>query len=275
MSIFLESYWAKPTCCRYISSSARNRLCCDRCMKNKGHDYGKGLLFISFFANIMPMDLSVKTRETFGKAVKVMRKEGLIPAELYGHGLKNMHLAVPAKEFGKLYKQAGANTVVNLAIGSEKRPALIHDVVRNYLSNEIEHIDFYQVRMDEEIKAKIPFVFIGESSAVKEKGGILNKSMYEIEVEALPGDLPHSFEVNIAALDDLNKSIYVKDLKFPKGVKVTVGPDTVIATVTPPLAEEEVVAAPVDVSAIKVETEEKKAERAAEKSEKTEKTEKK
>ncbi len=237
------------------------------------------------------MDLSVKTREIFGKAVKEMRRQGLIPAELYGHGIKNLHLAVPAKEFNKVFKEAGASTVVNLLIDpfdkhsgltlssverveKDKRPALIHEVTRNYLSDEIAHIDFYQVRMDEKIKAKVPLEFAGESAAVKGKGGILNKAMYEIEVEALPGDLPHRFEINLALLDDLNKSIYVKDIKVPKGVKILVGPETVIVTATPPLKEEEKpVEAPVDVAAVKVETEEKKAERAAEKAVTSEKKE--
>ncbi len=218
------------------------------------------------------MDLSVKTREKFGKAVKVMRREGMIPAELYGRGLKNIHLAVPVKEFKKAYQEAGTNTVVNVVVGAEKHPALIHDVVRNYLTENIEHIDFYQVRMDEKIKAKIPLAFMGESAAVKEKAAILNKAMVEVEVEALPADLPHRISVDLSALDDLNKSVYVKDLTIPKGVKVLVDEGTVVVTATPPAKEEEkvVAEAPVDVTVVKVESEEKKVERAAEKAAKEE-----
>ncbi len=211
------------------------------------------------------MDLSVQTRGKFGKAVKTLRREGLIPAELYGHGVKNMHLAVPAKDFLKVFKEAGTNTVVNLLVDKERRSALIYDVRRDYLSDDVVHIDFYQVRMDEKIKTKIPLEFLGESLAVKEKGGILNRAMLEVEVEALPADLPHRLSVELALLDDLNKSAYVKDIKVPGGVKILIDPETVIATVAPPVAEEENVEAPVDVSAVKVETEEKKAEREAEK----------
>jgi large subunit ribosomal protein L25 len=210
------------------------------------------------------MDLSVQKREKFGKAVKSLRREGFIPAELYGHGLENLHLTVPAKDFIKVWKQAGSNTVVNVLLEKKKQPALIYEVRKNYLSGDIEHVDFYAVRMDEKIKAKVPLEFIGEAPAVKEKSGILNKAMAEIEVEALPADLPRSFEVDISSLDDINKSIYVKDIKVPKGVSITVDPETVIVTVKPPLAEEKV-EAPVEVSAVKVEGEEEKAERAAEK----------
>ncbi len=211
------------------------------------------------------MDLSVQKREKFGKAVNALRKQGLIPAELYGRGVENLHLEVPTKDFLKAWKQAGSSTIVNILVDNKKYPTLIYEVKKNYLTGEVEHVDFYAVRMDEKIKAKIPLKFVGEAAAVKEKGGVLNKAMAEIEVEALPANLPHSFEVDISSLDDLNKSIYVKDIKVPKDVSVVVNLETVIATITPPAKEEEKVEAPLDVSAVKVEGEEKKAERTAEK----------
>lgn len=205
-----------------------------------------------------------------------MRQQGMIPAELYGRGLKNLHLSVPTKDFLKVFKEAGTNTVVNLLLdkdlsagGQERHPALVYEVKKDYLTDEIMHVDFYQVRMDEKIKAKVPIEFEGEAPAVKDKGGILNKAMSEIEVESLPADLPRRLLVNLSTLDDLNKSIYVREIKVPQAVKVLVDPETVVVTVTPPVVEEEKVEAPVDIGAVKVEDEEKKAERAVEK--KTEK----
>ena len=212
------------------------------------------------------MDLAVQPREKLGKSVRSLRKQGLLPAELYGHGIKNVHLSVSFKEFVKVFKEAGSNTLVTLVLGGAKRPALIHDIDKDFLSDEITHVDFYQVKMDEKLKTKVPLEFLGESPAVKEQAGILNKAMTEIEVEALPADLPHRLTVNLAALLELNQSIYVRDVAVPKGAHILVDPETVIATVTPPVAEEvEVVETPVDVTAVKVETEEKKAERTAEK----------
>src|SRR5579871_5810729 len=218
------------------------------------------------------MDLVVKTRAELGKKVKVLRKEGFIPAELYGHGLANIHLSVPAKEFNKVFKAAGKSTVVTLTIDKDKKPAIIHDVVRDSLTHEVAHIDFYQVRMDEKMKAKIPFEFIGIAPAIKAHGAVINKSMTEIEVEALPNDLPHSITVDLSVLDELNKSIYVSDLKLPKTVKIMIEGETAIATATPPAPEEEVVAPVVDVADVKVESEEKAAARAAEKAEKGDKS---
>lgn len=228
------------------------------------------------------MDLTVQNREKFGKAAKALRQSGLVTAELYGRGIKNAHLSVTLKDFQKVFKEAGANTVVNLIFGKdlpagrrENVPALIHEVARNYLTNEIENVDFYQVRMDEAIKASVPLEFTGEAPAIKEKGAVLNKAVSGVEVEALPADLPRRINVNLAALQDLNQSIYVKDLVIPAKVKILLDPETVIVTATPPAKEEEAVpAATVDVTAVKVESEEKKAERAAVKAEKVEKTEK-
>jgi large subunit ribosomal protein L25 len=210
------------------------------------------------------MSLSAKIRNEKGKsAIKKLRKEGLIPAELYGHKVENLHLAVNNKEFNNIFKLAGENTIINLLIEDlhkkEEIPVLIHDVQKNYLTNDIVHIDFYQIRMDEKVRTHVPLEFVGESPAIKNYGGILNKSMNEIEIEALPQDLPSSIPVDISKIQELNQSIYVKDLNIPKGVKVLVDLDTVVATVIPP--KEEVVEEVVDISAVKVETEEKKLER--------------
>lgn len=212
------------------------------------------------------MELSVQKRDVLGKKVSAMRAEGVIPAELYGHGLENLHLGVPAKEFKKALDAAGESSVVTLNVGDQKLPVLIYDVQYHPVTGEVTHVDFYQVRMDEKITASIEVEFIGDAPAVKAVNGILVKAMQEIEVEALPGDLPSGIKVDLSVLADIGNSIYVKDLKFDKGVRVLVSPDTVVATITAPMAEEEVVVeAPVDLSAIKTEGEEKKAERDAEK----------
>ncbi len=212
------------------------------------------------------MDLAVKNREVVGKKVKALRKQGLVPAELYGHGTKNAHLTVPAKDFNKVFKEAGSSTVVTLVTEQGKKPAIIHDIVRDPLTNDIMHIDFYEVRMDEKITAKVPVEFTGDAPAVKEKGAVINKSISEIEVEAFPQDLPHSIVVDISSLDDFNKSIYIKDIMPPKGVAFLIEGDMAIVSAVEP-APEEVAApvAPVDVSQIASETDEKKAERIAQK----------
>lgn len=208
------------------------------------------------------MDLSVKQRTVLGKATNALRKQGLIPAELYGNGIKNQSLSVDGKEFRKVYKEAGENTVVYLVSeDGKKHPVLIHDIQRGYVSSEIEHVDFHEINMNEVISAPIPLEFIGESPAAKTLGGVVTRAMDSIEVESLPADLPQSFIVDISALAELNQSIYVKDLVVPKNVKLLVDPETVIATVAE-VKEEVIEETPVDLSAVVVESEEKVAERA-------------
>ncbi|MDP3014975.1 MAG: 50S ribosomal protein L25 [bacterium] len=217
------------------------------------------------------MELSVQKREIFGKKVKSLRGQGLIPAELYGRDFENIHLSVPAKDFLAVFKKAGESTIIKLVLsgaeglkGGNEFNVLINDFQKSPLTNEISHVDFYSVRMDEKITAMVPLEFINESPAVKEKVGILIKAMKEIEVESLPADLPHHIEVDIGNLSDIGMSIRVKDLKINKGAKLLVDQETVVATVAEMAKEEEVVA-PVSVEEVKVEGEEKREEKREEK----------
>jgi len=203
------------------------------------------------------MELQVQKREILGKRVESLRNQGFIPAELYGHGFENIHLTVPAKEFLKLFKEAGESTIVNLSLENKKLPVLIHDVSVDPLSDQIINIDFYQVKMDEKITTSVPLEFVGVSPAVKEKDGVLIKAVQEIEVEALPADLPHNIKVDISQLSDIGMNIQIKDLKINKKVKVLADPETVVATVTEPV-KEEVVEKPITVEEVKVEGEEEK-----------------
>lgn len=216
------------------------------------------------------MELTVQKREILGNKVEALRQNGLIPAELYGHGIENIHLSVPAKEFSKLFKEAGESTIINLVLSDtegKKLPVLIHEVSFDHLTDQIIHIDFYQVKMDEKITTSVPLEFIGEAPAVKEKIGILIKAVQEVEIEALPADLPHSIPVDLSSLSAIGMGIHVKDLKISDKVKILIDPETVVVTVTEP-AKEEVVEKPITVEEVKVEGEEKK-----EKKEKEEKEE--
>lgn len=220
------------------------------------------------------MELSVQKRNTLGRGVKALRKEGLIPAELYGKGVENLHVSMPEKEFKKVFKEAGENTVVNVLLGEEKYPVLIQAVSYDPVTDDVQSVDLYRVRMDEKLTVGVPLRFVGVAPAVKEKNGLLVKALQELEVEALPGDIPHDIEVDLSRLEDIDQSIYVRDLRVPANVEVLVEPDTVVATAIPKTTEEEELAmreaGAVSVEAVKVETEEKKAEKEAEKATETE-----
>jgi large subunit ribosomal protein L25 len=213
----------------------------------------------------MALELVAQPRTQFGREVKQLRVKGLVPGELYGFGVKIEHVSVPMKEFMKLYKKAGESTLVDLMIDGKKHPVLINDVQFNPITDEIESVDFYQVRLDQKIRLKVPVNFVGEAPAVKEKGGVLVKALSEIEVEALPTEIPHQLEVNLKSLTDIGTSFAVSQITVPAGVRVLVDPTFVVVTVTARMTEEQEAAlsAAADVSTIKTEGEEKK-EKAAE-----------
>lgn len=202
------------------------------------------------------MEISAQKREILGKKVKSLRKGGFAPAELYGQGKDNVHLSVPTKEFLKIYKEAGESTLVDVIVDGKKTPALIQDVIFNPVTQEIANIDFHAVKMDKKIRTEVELEFINESPASK-SGGVLVKSMKEIEVEALPKDLPQSIEVDLSKLENIHDCIYVKDLKVGEKVKILVDAENVVATVVEPVKEEEVAPA-ISVEDVKIESEEKK-----------------
>jgi large subunit ribosomal protein L25 len=165
---------------------------------------------------------------------------GAIPGILYGREVKNVMFWVNRREFDQIYEDAGESTIfkVKLADGDE-RNVLIKEIQRDILNGKPIHIDLYQVRMDEEIEAKVGLEFTGESPAVKELGGILVKNMDEVEVKCLPGDLPSEIEVDISRMKGFDDYIYVKDLPVSDKVEILVDPETVVAMVDEPRSEEE------------------------------------
>lgn len=186
------------------------------------------------------MELKFQNRVIFGKRVNGLRKEGLIPAEIYGHGIKNEHVSVSAKEFKKVFKEAGETTIVNL-VGEkgEKFPVIISDISMNHLTDEVLAVDFHHVNLNEKLEAKVPVVFTGTAPAEK-KGLVLVHVTSEIDVEALPQDIPHEFPVDLSSLEEAGQGIYVKDLKVAAKVKVKTPADMAIVTVTEQKKEETV-----------------------------------
>jgi len=184
--------------------------------------------------------LEAKNRQEKGKKTNKSRREGLIPAIVYGRGVESLNIWITALDFRKLLKKSGESTIINLEIdGKNGRNVIIQEIQRDPVSYKIIHLDFYQVRMDEEIETEVELVFVGESPAVKEFGGILIKNIDKLEVKCLPADLPSHIDVDVSSLKTFDDHITVGDLKIGKGVKLELEPETVIAIVTPPRSEEE------------------------------------
>jgi large subunit ribosomal protein L25 len=223
------------------------------------------------------VEMTATPRAITGDRVRHLRAEGQIPAVLYGKGMDAVNLQVDARELAATLKIAGESTLVYLSVGKESYPVIIHDVHRDPLKGSIVHADFYKVRLDEKIKTMVPVVFTGESAAVKDLKGIFVRNVNEVEVEALPQDLPHEVTVDISAITALGQSITLADIKVPKATLVG-EPGEIICTVTEPMSEEELKAsleAPtVDVSAVEeIKKEEKPAEEGEEAAEEAPKAE--
>ncbi len=182
----------------------------------------------------------VATKRTVkGKANAKLRQTGKLPAVLYGYNVATQDLEINQKDFGKVFKQAGESTLITLTVDGKSQPVLIQEVQNHYLHGQPIHVDFYAVNMQEKLTATVPLVFVGESMAVKASGGILVKNLSEVQVECLPGDLPHQIEVDISSLNSFDDAVHIKDLKVSDKVKILGNPDEMVVNATPPRSEEE------------------------------------
>ncbi|TSD06081.1 MAG: large subunit ribosomal protein L25 [Parcubacteria group bacterium Athens0714_12] len=206
------------------------------------------------------MELNAAARIIKGKNVKTLRKKNIIPAVLYGHKVEPKILQVNFLDFKKIYEEAGENTIIDLKIDDkESVKALIYDIKKDYLSNVLNHIDFYQIKKGEKVNVEVELEFVGESKAVKELKGVLVKNLNKIKIECLPENLIHNIKVDISKLNTFEDSIKVKDLAIPEKIKVLEKEDETVVLVLPPRAEEVKVEAEV-VEEVKAEATEEKTE---------------
>ncbi|MBI2627756.1 50S ribosomal protein L25 [Candidatus Nomurabacteria bacterium] len=187
-----------------------------------------------------------------------LRKSGKIPAVFYGAGKESTSISVSNTEFKKIWREAGESSAVKVAMPGGDIDVLIYEVQVDPVTDEPIHVDFLAIDMKKKIRVKVPLVFEGISNAVKSGIGNLVKVLHEIEIEALPADLPQKLFVDISKLETLKDQIFISDIKLPAGVAVINHPSEVAASIIEQVEEkEEVVAAP-DLSAIEVEKKGKK-----------------
>lgn len=170
--------------------------------------------------------------------VRQVRKQGFVPGVVYGQGMKSLSISVDYKLFKKVYSEAGENAVIELEIDGKKYNVLVKEVQLDPVRDTFLHVDFYQINMKEKTVVSIPLVLEGEVALVKSGEAILNKSMDEVEVECLPGDMPSEIKVDLSVLKTLDDSIYVKDLKVSDNVTILSEPEESIVSLSEPRAEE-------------------------------------
>lgn len=201
--------------------------------------------------------LSAQKRTVLGRKVKSLRKEGLIPAHIFGHKVKTEHIQVKANDFKKVFEKAGETGIINLSVDSEKHPVLVRSTQVHPLTDALLHVDFYQVNLSEKVKVNVPLEITGESPAVEKKVGLLLTPVSEVEVEALPADLPENIEVDISKLENIGDEIRVKDLKVDRSkIEVLADEELVVVAIGELVTKE--------MEALEAEVEAEQAEAAAE-----------
>jgi large subunit ribosomal protein L25 len=193
--------------------------------------------------------LSAAPRTVLGKKVKALRRTGVTPANVYGHKVESTAVQADTVELVHLLRAAGRNAIIDLKVEGEAAPrtVVVRNVERNPVTSQILHIDFFQVSMTEKMKAEVRVVLTGTSPAVADLQGVLLQMIESVAVEALPGDIPSEFEVDVSVLAQLESSVHVRDLRVDESkVVITTDPDVVLARVASPrlaAAEEEEAAA--------------------------------
>ncbi len=166
------------------------------------------------------LTLKLDERAVHGKKVAQLRKDGLVPAVVYGPGIDPISVQVEDRIFTKLYRQAGTYTPVHLVIGTKKKIAMIKDVDRDPVRGSIRHVSFHAVNAKENVVAEVPIHLIGEGESEAEKNGlIILQALDKIEVRALPMDLPEAIEISTVNLKEAGEKVTLGDAKLPDGVE--------------------------------------------------------
>lgn len=209
--------------------------------------------------------LTVEARTVLGKKVARLRRGGVTPANVYGHGLASATVQVSTPELQRLLKETTRNAIIDLKVAGERspRPVMIRSVQRDPVSHELLHVDFYQVSLKERMRAEVPVHLVGVSPAVKDLGGILLHELEALAVRALPTDIPPAIEVDVSGLTELEQAIHVGQLPGSDRYEVLTDPEVVVVKVASPrlaaeaaeAAEAEAVAEAMEEAASPVEEE--------------------
>lgn len=186
------------------------------------------------------LSLKAQERTILGKKVKNLRKDGFIPAHVFGNKIETEHVSVKDKDFMTIYDMAGETGLIDLKISDEKiRPVLVRDVQLDPVSGKPLNIDFYQVNLKEKVKVPVPIEIIGEEPEAVHMGeAVVIQPMLEVEVEALPTDLPEKIEVDISSLKQIDDAILVSGLQVPDGVEILAENEAVVVKLDSAVTEE-------------------------------------
>ena len=191
-------------------------------------------------------ELKADTREILGKKVRFLRRQGIIPVHLFGHGIDSVALQCEAARLQQVLAQAGKTHIISLMLDKARKPrnVVVREVQRNPVTDDILHVDFYQVRMGEKIQVEVPIVLTGEAPALKLKENTLMQALHRLTIECLPDKIPDSVAVDVSSLTEAEQTIQIKDITIGEEVTILNDPEHMVVKISPPRVEkvEEVVA---------------------------------
>jgi large subunit ribosomal protein L25 len=184
----------------------------------------------------------VEPREVLGKKVKRLRRDGVLPANLYGRGLDSVAVQMPLQKARDMLYTHGTNTLIKVRVAgeSEPRPVIVRDIKRHPVNGNVLHVDFYQVDLKRTLKAFVPVNLTGEAPAIAAQGGILLQGLDTVQLEALPSEMPDHLEISVDGLMEIDDQLTVAALVVGAGVTMLSDPDQMVARVTRPRLIEEV-----------------------------------
>lgn len=179
------------------------------------------------------VELEIAHREVTGKATKRLRKDGIIPANIYGHQEKSEAVQIDAVSFDRLRRSHGARGIIALRSHDSAVPqtALIRQVQHDPRSGKVIHVDFFRISTTERLNVKIPLRLVGEAPAVKSEGGVLLHLLDTLEVECMAGDIPENIEVDVSSLNEIDAMIHAEDVKLPENFILITDPKEGVAKV--------------------------------------------
>jgi len=184
--------------------------------------------------------LTAGERKLVGRKVKNLRKEGSLPGNVYGKKIKSQAVVVSTKDFLKVFEEVGETGLVELVIGKDTKPVLVHNLQIDPVDGLPLHVDFLQVDLTQKVTAEVPVETIGECPVEKQGLGTAVLVISEIEVEALPADLPERFQIDVSALTEVDQTVYIKDIKVDASrVEIKNNPEDVVVKVEAQKEEKE------------------------------------
>jgi large subunit ribosomal protein L25 len=180
------------------------------------------------------LTLEAAPRSAAGKHNKALRRSGQIPVHVFGHGIESLALQAPEHELRHVLHQAGGTALIKMQLEGKSQNVMVRKVQRHPVNGKLIHVDLYQVRMDVKTKIRLPIQLVGDAPGVTDLDGVLLHGMDALNIEALPGDIPHHVDVDISVLKELDQTLYVRDLQVPDNLVVLDDPDTLVVKVQPP-----------------------------------------